>query len=421
MFYTSYINKLRNEFLTYYNENNFSEACKIGNKILSTYKTNKAEDSLRYAQDIYNTACAYNKNLKFKEALNLYDDAKNMLEYITEDDKPYPQCLGDIYTNMGVIYKAVDKSDMALSCFEKAYNIYTNDVDRADLTAKANYNMGSIYYDLQDYNEALFYYKSALSLVEDNCTLYYDILNSMGYCYEKLKDYSQSQNVLETALESIKKIHSLNSEEYLVNINYLSAMLLRCKKYDAAIIWLKKTAAIAKTIFNENHPVYAEILNRLGDAHTAKKEYSMAIMFKTKALNIAINHSNSLNHIAILLQLSDLYKKTNEFDKSADALKQCLNLKKALLGCNSINYIKESIDLADIYISINRDKAAIEVLEALLDNSKMTPLLFQKITDRLVPLYEENGYGKQLYSLYDSYIKFFPEKSFDDMLSTDQN
>lgn len=417
MFYTSYISKLRNEFLSLYEAQKYPQACKLGDKIIDIYKDNKAPESLRYAQDLYNTACSYQKDLKFKTAMSLYDDAKNMIEYLIPDNQPYPECLGDIYTNIAIIYNLSGKSDMALSCFEKAYTIYMQDVCTIQSTSKANYNMGSIYFDMKDYNEALFYYKAALNLVDKNSTLYYDILNSIGYCYEKLKDYNQAQKLLEQALEVIKQIHKINSKEYLVNINYLCTMLLSSKKYDDAIEWLKKTSAIAKALFNEGHPVYAEILSKLGDAYNSKKDYATAIMYKKKATEIAIRLNNTLNHTALLLQLSQLYKKIKELDKAALTLKQYLDLKKELVGDNSISFIKDTIDLADIYISDNNSNAAIQTLEPLLDNPKLTPLLCNNISQRLIPLYEQMGYGKQLYLLYDKYVTFFPGKSFDDMLN----
>lgn len=418
----SYIARMRNDFLKEYKNKEYFNAARLGERILGVYKDNNSPDSLRYAQDMYNLARAYEKEMNFEKALAVYDDAKNMVEYITQDTQTLPKCLGDIYTNMAVLYKKMDKGDLAMSCFEKAYNIYKDTLsDLHPEFAKANYNMGSVYFDIRNYQEALYYYQECLNRIKAKSPLYYDTLNSIGYCYEMQGDYTQAQRVLENALQVIIDIHGINSEEYLVNINYISNLLLRAKKYKEALVQFKKTTAVTKAIFGEKHPMYAELLSKLGDVYGALKDYDMAIMFKTKALNIASRNGNNLNHLTILLNLVSLYKKSKQFDKAATVLKKVLDTKRDIIGIESVTYIKESINLADLYTELTRIDEAVNILEGLLDNPKLTPVLCKSITARLVRFYEENGIGKKLYDLYNIYVKFFPNRSFDDMLAIAEN
>lgn len=418
MFYNSLIVKLRNTFLKEYEDKEYGKACDTGRKILEVYDKNKINESIRYARDIFNYARACEKNGDFEKALINYEEANDMLTYIKPEEKEYFELISDINTNMGIIYKIISKNDMTLTCFEKAYDVVKDNLEKDNSRlAKVNYNLGSIYYDLKNYNEALFYYTETLNYLTSENRLYYDALNCLGYCYEKLKDYNQAQRMLEKALSVIAKQHNINSAEYLVNINYLSNMLLMAKKYDDAMVWFKKTAGVVKNLFNDEYPLYSEVLSKIGDIHSAKKEYAKAIMFKTKALNISTKQGNNLNNITLLTHLADLYKKTEQPLKAAAMLKKCLGIKKELLSSDTISYIKESIELADLYVSMNKVNESLAVLEPLLKNKKLTPLLCREITARLVPVYEGMGAGKQLYALYDTYVSFFPDKSFDDMLN----
>jgi len=67
----------------------------------------------------------------------------------------------------------------------------------------ANYNLGNIYYNQGDVDNAIVYYKSYISVTgDDNSGIRFMALTSLGYCYEDKKDFKSALTYFEQAQKS---------------------------------------------------------------------------------------------------------------------------------------------------------------------------------------------------------------------------
>ena len=67
----------------------------------------------------------------------------------------------------------------------------------------ANYNLGNIYYNQGDVDQAIASYKSYISATsDDNSGIRFMALTSLGYCYEDKKDFKAALNYFEEAQKS---------------------------------------------------------------------------------------------------------------------------------------------------------------------------------------------------------------------------
>lgn len=89
----------------------------------------------------------------------------------------------------------------SISLFKKLIDTYPH-----SWSAKtANYNLGNIYYNQGDIDNAITFYKSYVSTAkEDNSGIRFMALTSLGYCYEGKKDFKSALTYFEQAQKSKK-------------------------------------------------------------------------------------------------------------------------------------------------------------------------------------------------------------------------
>lgn len=123
--------------------------------------------------------------------------------------------LGNVYSEVGILYAELEKYDLALSTFEKALKIYYRNYS-ANLMAVAtvNYNMGLIKVAEEEYEEAISFYEKALELIlltsGGENQLAVKIYSKIGQLYlSKLNDRAAGMPYLKNAISISKKINNV--------------------------------------------------------------------------------------------------------------------------------------------------------------------------------------------------------------------
>jgi superkiller protein 3 len=197
--------------------------------------------------------------------LNEYEDAikyLNKASLLMKED-------ADVYKYLGKSYSKVNDNANAIIAFNKSMNL------RAD--ANDAFQLGVLYYEMNQYEQAISQFQSALKQGKNKS----ESLYNMGLCYYGLKNYNEALQLFTEALDG-------TSDEKMVLFNIGSSQL-QLKNYKEAILKLEQCIALdanyAKAYYLLGFAKYNT--NKLNDAkaafiraHQLDPKYEMPDMVK---------------------------------------------------------------------------------------------------------------------------------------------
>ncbi len=238
----------------------------------------------------------YQNQKKYQKAMQYYKTAIGLNDNI------------DALNNLGVIYKELGDYNQAL--------IQLNNALKKDgKKASIYYNIGNVYKSLDDYSKAIIFFKKALEYDSNFKPVY----NNLGTVYEELKEYDDAISIYQKGLKidpNNPKLHynlgisyefknQLDSalNEYIATIK-INPNLVEAYNNLGVIYEKKDNLKEAKNCFNKAltlNPLYMKALNNLGlvneksgDIHEAIKNYNKAITIDSNYLTVKNNLSYAL-------------------------------------------------------------------------------------------------------------------------------
>ena len=418
------VKSLRNSFLEAYNEKDFFSAIELLKKIIKLYDDEHDEyDECEYLSDLYNLGILYGQIGKFSMSNKAYKKIIKILdnkEYDIEKDLKKIEILIDAENSIGVSYAKVGTNTFALASFEKALSLtrkyLKNDKKRLlDIT----HNMGCIYYELESFEDAIYYHLEELSLREDKDEDFIDNLNFLGYDYEEIENYEKSIGYLRQALDIIKGLEGINSYEYMNNTYYLASVYLKNKDYKNAIKYYEKSCNFIENKLGEKNPYLAEALTKLSAVYIKAGKIKEALNSQLKSLNI-VKESVGKTHIyyaSNVKKIADIHYLEKDYEKALQYYEEETAIKKVIIGTNNEEYVNSILNLINVKIkAFNEDYSNIEQEIYNLINIDFPVYSYKRALLILCKIYIENDKPNNLYTLYEFYQKIEPEESFDDML-----
>ncbi len=133
----------------------------------------------------------YRASGKYDSALYYYNQG------IRQSLGHFPVRLIYFYNDIGIVYENMDVYDSALSNYLHSYEIALQ-LDQFVDQAIANNNIGTLYYRLENYQEAAKYYRSTLDIKrKNNITNGLDVnMLNLAYCLNSLGRYGESSDLL---------------------------------------------------------------------------------------------------------------------------------------------------------------------------------------------------------------------------------
>lgn len=193
------------------------------------------DTNLKLANVIFDLAKNAEESGKYEDAIKSYKEALNVFEQAlgAEDEKTK-----EVYTNIGMCYKALGKNEEALTYLTKALSngnttsvvpkqetaIAKQETNEAELEeAYKLKEKGHESHNKENYNEAINYYKDALKIFDksfdfDNvlsAALYYEI----GVCYSEINKVEIALYYLRKALRIFKMNNDEDEERVIETIN----------------------------------------------------------------------------------------------------------------------------------------------------------------------------------------------------------
>lgn len=316
----------KNAFIlgSYYVQKNELDSSKINYSRARDYfyDTNNLFEYTQSTMRLGNINLAQNNHI---EALRLYQEC---LDISTENK--FSSLIPHLYNNIGLVYKQIEDYDDAIENFQKAYSLFLKNNDDAN-SVYPLYNISLIKSLLGQKEQAIEGYLDLVSyhLKTQNWVSLAQIYNSISEIYLENKEYNKSKEYLEMALNAVEgKKDSFNT---------------------------------GPTSFYQ-----ADIYTNAAELYYFLNNYELASKFAYKALEISLSNSYKLNVFKSAKILGEVYDNRNKLD-------------------SSLYYYKIFIDFREQY----QDEYDVKQLTKLKMQNEFDEILRQNEIDRI---YQEAAY-----------------------------
>ena len=290
----------------------------------------------------------YEKEYKFKEAIETYEKCLHDLITPEEDTIAFSILVGNCYYFLSKPHQAEKYFKESLNVLKRA----ENKINKLPAKSTVLGNIGNIYHNLGKPDEALGYYQQALEI---NRKFGYEQgaahnLNNIGTLYNELAKHDKALKCQEEALEISRRF---KDEQAIANsLTNIGIIYTDSKNPKKALELFKEALEINKK--NKYQEGIANVFNNIGLAHSKLKETDQAINYYQQALKIneeigykegvATNLGN-IGLVYITLGQSEealkYYQEALEVFihiKAKPQIKLLLKIIKTMIGNKEVNY-----------------------------------------------------------------------------------
>lgn len=288
-------------------------------------------------------------NSDYYFALDVFNQVRDMA--IAISDK---KLLGEVSLDMCLIYRNLSDSvngfkiaDSALNCFREMGDL--------EGQARANNFLGIFCFYSGLFQKALRYFMAAKALVEskDCPKLYLSILSNIGEVYREAKDYNNAMAYYEKA-ETLAILNQIDIYRAAILTNIGNISLLK-NDFNEALDYYTKAFSLLDA---NNAIIYTgELLNKIGVIHMKNNNLNMARNCFYQAKKGFESIDNKYYLIDTLIQLFDLELQS----KSSDPLPLLDQAYKIAVSCSADKKLTEiEKRFHDYYITIGEYKKALD-------------------------------------------------------------
>ncbi|MHA1315759.1 MAG: tetratricopeptide repeat protein, partial [Candidatus Helarchaeota archaeon] len=256
-----------------------------------------------------------------------------------EKAKDYP-LLANIYNNIGMSYFEAQQYDEAESFFHKKMDAYA----KADMTNDEinvfneliiiNKNRG-------DEKEVISLYKKAIQRSEKAQDLEWlrKFNSELGYFFQSLKDYQNSNIYFEAKLENCKKLNDaggINSSLQMLGTNYFNA-----GQRENAIAYFERAVKHARQMGDAN--LILKNTNNLAYIHRTMDHRDEAISLYEKVVEFGLENAKIEDALSALQSIAMIYFNAGNLAKAIEYLKKEIE---------PIRQLEDNKRLAQLYLDI---------------------------------------------------------------------
>ena len=239
--------------------------------------------------------------------------------------------LGDYYSSLAFPYYQIGAWGKAENLLKQAirYNIKNRGPYDASVIKVYN-NLGSLYLDKYDNDQANIYINKALSLLLSH---YGENNHSVGIAYMNLGASYGNQNAFRKALEyNFKAIDNLSKtigpkNPYLSPIYRNTAICFnKLGHLDSARLYLDKAVDLNKALYGDQDPEIVRTYNVIADIDLQNNDFdgALAALIKAKVLGDRILPEKHLNKGETLNLLGNYYSRKAQYRKSLQYIQKAL-------------------------------------------------------------------------------------------------
>lgn len=196
-------------------------------------------------------------------------------------------------------------------------------------------NIGTIYYQQQNYSTALEYYLEVLKTKMERETAY----NSIGNIYYRKGEYSLCMQYYIKALNEARKNNNIS-----VMADIYSDIASVCedrKDFTGALEWYFRALPIKQEL-NDNVSM-SSLMGGIGDIYMAQRKFTDALYYENQSLKIAREIGNLLNIRETEKSISEIYEQTGNCEKAFEHHKKYIEIKDSILNKENIQKTTRSL------------------------------------------------------------------------------
>jgi len=318
------------------------------------------------------TATVFRKLSNPSSALLFSKSARDFVLYLS-NTREGDIIKGNVFNARGLTLSMICEYESSITCLQEATKIYTAIYGEHHEKVAGSYNnLGSVYQDLGQYNEAEEYYEKALIIRktifgeehDDVGTSYHNL----GNLYQDLGHYNEAKECHEKALIIKKKIFGEEHGQVATSYNYLGTVYQALGQYTEAKGYYERALFTRKKIFGEEHDDVGTSYNNLGSVCQALGQYKEAKGYLEKALIIrkkifGEKHDRVATSYNIL---GRVYQALEQYNKAKECHEKALVMRKAIFGEEHADVAGSNNNLGRVYHSLGQYNEAKEFYEKAL-------------------------------------------------------
>ena len=344
----------------------FNEAIKYGDIVLSYYRDNSINDSINISQIEYIVG----------KSLFALGNNNKAYEYLMNAQNHFPtnlQSINIVYSNilndLGLVHRELKDYLKALELVEKSISLKEKIIGGNHLDyAIGLHNMALCLYDNNKKNEAIEYGEKARDILvkyKNNPNLI-KCLTNLSSSYLGTNQYALAIKRGEEARLLMVNLSDMNSDEYASCLSTLAYSYFANNELDIAIKYQEEALHISRNNNNINDII--ESLSHFGKYSYDKEQYDDAIGYYEEAFNLRdnINRIKNPNYYNDLFYLSRSYRELGDYSKAIIAAEEYVAGVKTIYGKNTTQYVDAIENLASCYEHIgNLDKGTLYTNKAI--------------------------------------------------------
>lgn len=251
----------------------------------------------------------YKEHLNTEIAFEIYKELIDLAEKINDPNK-----IAEVYYNMGSLFSEIDDNEKSINYFNKSLKIYTNNNNEKGITScylrlgdinmiknqndlaieyyerglklskqNNNYKMvelltgiGSVYYSLDNYEKALYYYQEAL-LNDKDLSNEITLKNNIGVTLMELKRYKEAKPYLIEVYFSKSSV-----QDKVTYANNLSAIYQNLGEYEKAMDYMEIYVRMNDSL---NDALYSKNLSETEAKYQNEKQEEQNILLAERLKN----------------------------------------------------------------------------------------------------------------------------------------
>ncbi|MBA8667685.1 tetratricopeptide repeat protein [Holosporaceae bacterium 'Namur'] len=273
-----------------------------------------------YEDSLYIQARIAEKKCDYMVACGLYMKALKL----TPDKMEIRQGLVRVQSRLGLIQNALETAIESLNLAKQS-----NSRKASPMIANWLNDIGELFFEIGDYNEALNYYLSALQMrIELEGEEHPEVaisLNNIGVLFDIVGKYQEAEDYHTKALQIRIQCFGFNHTEVAQSLNNIG-VLKTYRNDEEAAKYLFQALSIRKKAYGMNHPEVATTLNNMGLLLSNFNNNEEALEYYLQALYIRENilGENSIELVAMLSNIACIYNEQKEYLHAEQTLVKAL-------------------------------------------------------------------------------------------------
>jgi CHAT domain-containing protein len=343
----------------------FEEAIEDLNKAVEVYQSQSQVESKTLAECFQSLGNNYRELSDYDMAITSFNQAIKLVTQ--ENDATF---LASLYNDLGISYQGSASYQKALENLELAKDLTQAEFGKdADHYAQNLINLSNVYEGMGDLDASLQAFQEIASIYAktppNNDQDLIDVLLNLSRITNDLGMIDQSQALIQQALELTRLKFGSNSVLEADVYASMAATAFTNGEFDTSLNYNFKSISILEANQFKGKEFYAMLYTNIGQAYDELFEIELSLKYKNQALDLykEIFGPENANVAQALENIGLAYEMADENENALAYLKKALVMKTNTLGANHDKTGTTYLNIGLIYLKKLYPKNAIENLE----------------------------------------------------------